>query len=219
VVFFTALQSGFGCRSFAIRVFIPTLFFVGLAVLPGVINWITPGEAFYTLYTGVSWKFGYFTLPTELTITKQGLQAAGFVVLRAAASLGLATLFIKTTRWSLVTKALAKLGLPTEIVTVLDLTYRYMYLFLLLLADYLMGRRSRLVGVETEAAKISWVGGTIAAFLQLTLEYSEDLHFAMQSRGYCGQPYATEPIRWHKADAIFLAVVVILCTGAIWGNF
>jgi cobalt/nickel transport system permease protein len=219
VIFCTALQSGIRCKAFSIRVWLPTCLFAGIAVLPGIINWITPGEPLYTFYTGGALQLGYFTLPADLAITKQGLQAASFVVLRAGASLGLATLFIKTTRWSLVTQALAKFGLPSEIVTVLDLTYRYIYLFLLLLLEHLMGRRSRLVGVESESAKISWIGGTIAAFLRLTWGYSQEINYAMQSRGYCGEHYSTVPIRLRSCDGIFLVVIAVLCYCAMWGNF
>lgn len=219
VIFCTAIQSGICWKAFGIRVWIPTCLFAGIAVLPGIVNWITPGEAIYTFYTGVTLQLGYFTLPADLTITKQGLQAASFVLFRAAASLGLATLFIKTTRWSLVTQALAKFGLPAEIVTVLDLTYRYIYLFLLLLSEHLMGRRSRLVGVESESAKISWIGGTIAAFLRLTWGYSQEINYAMQSRGYSGEHYSTVPIHLRSSDSIFLVVIAVLCCCALWRNF
>jgi cobalt/nickel transport system permease protein len=219
IIFGTAIQSGIGCKAFGIRVWLPTALFAGISVLPGIINWITPGEALYTFYTGVSLQFGYFTLPADLAITKQGVQAASFVVLRAAASLGLATLFIKTTRWSLVTKALAKFGLPQEIVMVFDLTYRYIYLFLRLFTEYLLGRRSRLVGVESESAKISWIGGTIAAFLQLTWGYSQEINYAMQSRGYCGDYDSQAPVSLRSIDYLFLFVVAVLCCCALWRNF
>lgn len=218
MIFYVATQSGLSCKAFGIRVWMPTFLFVGVTVLPGIVNWITPGEPLVTFYTGVTWKLGYFTLPAELAITKQGLQASSFVVLRAAASLGLATLFIKTTRWSLVTKALAKFGLPTEIVTVLDLTYRYIYLFLRLLTEYLMGRRSRLVGLESESAKIYWIGSTIAAFLRLTWGYSQEINDAMQSRGYCGEHYSQEPVRLQSIDSWFLVFVAVLCCCALWRN-
>ena len=219
VIFGTALQSGLGCKAFGIRVWLPTALFAGISVLPGIINWITPGEPLYTFYSGVTLHLGYFTLPADLAITKQGVQAASFVVLRAAASLGLATVFIKTTRWSFVTKALAKFGLPREIVTVFDLTYRYIYLFLRLFTEYLLGRRSRLVGVESESAKISWIGGTIAAFLHLTWGYSQEINYAMQSRGYSCDYHSQGPVPFRTRDSLFLLVVAVLCCCALWRNF
>jgi cobalt/nickel transport system permease protein len=212
-----ALQSGIRLKAFGIRVWVPTLLFTGIAVLPGIMNWVTPGKAIYTIYTGVDWNSGWFSLPTDLTITKQGVQAALFVILRSAASLGLATLIMKTTRWALVLKVLAKLGLSTTIVTILDLTYRYIYLFLLLLMEYLMGRKSRLVGVETQSAKISWIGGTISDFLRIIKEYSQDINYAMQSRGYSGDHYPELNIEVQAIDICFFIVVTILCYYAYGG--
>jgi len=212
-----ALQSGIRLKAFGIRVWVPTLLFTGIAVLPGIMNWVTPGKAIYTIYTGVNWSSDWFSLPAELTITKQGLQAALFVILRSAASLGLATLIMKTTRWALVLKVLAKLGLSATIVTILDLTYRYIYLFLLLLMEYLMGRKSRLVGVETQASKISWIGGTISDFLKIISEYSQDIHYAMQSRGYYGDHYPELNIKVRTIDICFFIIVTMLCYYAYGG--
>ena len=131
--------------------------------------------------------------------------------------MGLATLLIKTTRWSLLTKALAKLGVPTGLVTVLDLTYRYIYLFLFLFMEYLLGRKSRLVGRESKLAPLAWIGGTISGFLRLTVEYSQELSEAMQSRGYCGEHFPGPSIQLHRLDLCFLLTVIILCYYASGG--
>jgi len=213
-----ALQSGLQLKAFAIRVWIPTLLFTGLAVVPGTINWVTPGETMYTIYAGLDWNIGKFALPTALTVTKQGVQSVFFVILRSGASLGLATLLIKTTRWTLLLKVLAKFGLSTVVITILDVTYRYLYLFLLLLMDYLMGRKSRLVGVETQVSKISWIGGTISDFLRLIKEYSQDIQYAMQSRGYSGEHYPELHIKIQILDIFFLLVVIVLCYYAYGGS-
>lgn len=217
VILFAALLSGIGLYVFGIRVWVPTLLFVGVSVLPGIISWITPGEPVYTIYTGLSWHIGSVAIPGEMTITKQGVQSALFVILRTAASLGLATLLMKTTRWSVLTRVLAKIGLSSTIISVLDMTYRYIYLFLLLLMEYLMGRKSRLVGVESQSAKISWIGGTITDFLRITREYSQEINHAMQSRGYYGEHYAEAKIKIQVIDICFLAAVTILCYYAYGG--
>jgi len=212
-----ALQSGIRLTVFGLRVWVPTLLFTGVAVLPGIINWVTPGNAIYTIYSGMVWHSSWFSLPTELTITKQGVQAAFFVILRSAASLGLATLIIKTMRWAVLIKVLAKFGLSNLIVTIFDLTYRYMYLFLLLLIEYIMGRKSRLVGAESQTSKMFWIGGTISDFLRMIKEYSQDIHYAMQSRGYSGDHYPELTIKVQTIDICFLIVVAVLCYYAYGG--
>ena len=217
VILFVALQSKIHLKTFGIRVWIPTFLFSGIAVLPGVVNWITPGESLYTIYTGLSWTIGSFAVPSDLSITKQGVQSVLFVTLRTAASLGLASLIIKTTRWSLLTRVLAKMGLSATIVTVLDLTYRYIYLFLLLLMEYFMGRKSRLVGIESQSEKFSWIGGTISDFLRITRAYSQEINHAMLSRGYCGEYYAESNIKVRTIDFWFILAITILCYYACGG--
>ncbi|MCE5284710.1 MAG: cobalt ECF transporter T component CbiQ [Pelosinus sp.] len=206
-----AAQAGLGVKSFMTRVWLPAFFFSGLAVLPGIISWVTPGESLYTIYSGVHLQLGWLTFPVVLDITKQGVQSALLVILRSASSLGLATLVLKTTRWSVITKVLAKFGLPAAVVAVLDLTYRYIYLFLLLFLEYIMGRRSRLAGREAQGEKLSWIGGTIADFLRITREYGEDIHYAMQSRGFTGEYHGQMKLKIGLCDIGFLIAAAIIC--------
>ncbi|HEY3425068.1 MAG TPA: CbiQ family ECF transporter T component, partial [Negativicutes bacterium] len=156
ILLVAAMLSGFRLTAYLGRVWLPALGFAGVAVIPAVFNWITPGDAWWVIYSGLSLQIGSFTLPPELAITRQGLTVAAFVLLRATTSLGLVMLLMKTTRWSMVTKALGKLGMPGILVMVLDMTYRYLFLFLLLLGDYLLGRKSRLVGGEHYRSQLSW---------------------------------------------------------------
>ncbi len=213
----SALWSGMGLVAYLKRVWGPALLFAGLAMLPGVINWVTPGEAAFTIYQGLSWHLGPLALPAVLTVTKQGLSAACFVLLRAAASLGLVALLVKTTRWAVLTKALGIFGLTQVFVMVLDLTYRYLFLFLLLLTDYLLGRRSRLVGLERHHGIMAWIGGALAGFFRMVWEYSQEISAAMQARGYTGENHQVLAARVGTLDVCFLSVVVIICIG-MWGG-
>lgn len=217
LVFLAALFSGIGSRDYILRAWLPAAVFAGLVVLPATLSWITPGQPFFILYQGVDWRLGPFALPADLAITIQGLKTAAMVTLRAATSLGLVTLVVKTTRWPVLTKALQSLGLPGLFVMVLDLTYRYLFLFLLLVADYLLGRRSRLVGLETAGAKLTWIGGTLAGFLRLAGEYSREIVAAMQARGYDGENRLALDARIGVSDAFFLAVVLLL-SFSLWGG-
>lgn len=210
IILCAALQSRIRLSDYFVRIWLPIFLFTGIAVLPGIINWVTPGDPLYTIYTDLNFSGHFFSLPTELTITRQGVKAALFVILRSAASLGIAMLLIKTTRWSVLTKVLAKYGLSNVIVTVLDMTYRYIYLFLFIFMDYVLGRKSRLVGLETQASKIAWIGGTISDFLRVTLEYSQDIQYALESRGYTGIYYSESRVQLHFIDVCFAISIIIL---------
>lgn len=216
LVFF-ASWSGMGLIAYLKRVWGPALLFAGVAMLPGIINWVTPGDAVFTIYQGVAWRIGPLALPVDLTVTKQGIAAGCFVLLRAAASLGLVALLVKTTRWAVLTKALGIFGLTQVFVMVLDLTYRYLFLFLLLLTDYLLGRKSRLVGVERHSGIMAWIGGALAGFFRIVWEYSQEISAAMQARGYTGENHQVITTRVGTLDVCFLSVVAIICIG-MWGG-
>lgn len=212
-----ALWSGMSLAAYVKRAWLPALLFAGVAVLPGMINWITPGEALVTIYQGLNWKFGSFVMPAELTVTKQGALAVCFVWLRATASLGLAVLLMKTTRWAVLTKALGSIGLTQVFVMVLDLTYRYLFLFLLLLTDYILGRKSRLVALERHQNMIAWIGGALAGFFRMVWEYSQEISAAMQARGYTGENRLVLDSPVGTLDVCFISAVILICIG-MWGG-
>lgn len=217
VLLFVALLSGLRLTSYLGRVWLPALGFSGVAMLPAIFSWITPGEAWLVIYRGLSLQLGSFMLPDELAITYQGVMVAAFVLLRTVTSLGLVILLMKTTRWSILTKALGKLGMPGILVMVLDMTYRYLFLFLLLLDDYLLGRKSRLVGGEHYHSQLSWVGATLAGFLRLIVEYSREISAAMIARGYTGEIRSGLSQSPERRDACFVIVVIIIGI-ALWGG-
>lgn len=217
LLLFTVLVSKIGIKAYLIRAWLPAALFSGVAVLPGIFSWITPGQPLLIIYQGAGWHLGSMVLPTELTVTRQGLTAAGQVLLRSAASLGLVVLLVKTTRWPVLTKALGRLGLPGLFVMVLDLAYRYLFLFLLLFSDYLWGRRSRLVGVERTGAKLAWIGGALAGFLRLAGEYSKEITAAMQARGYDGGNHHALAAGVRAADISFLAAAVLIVVFMLGG--
>lgn len=212
-----AFISGIRPGAYFYRVWLPTLMFVGITMLPALFSWITPGEPVLVLWRGLQVSVGRFALPENLSITRQGSLAAAFVICRAAASLGLVTLLVKTTPWTLITKAIHKLGVPELLVMVLDVTYRYLFLFLFLLSDYLLGRRSRLVGVESSRGKLYWVGGTIAGFFRISMEYSREVAYALQCRGYRPGAIGKTAICLTWQEALFLAIIALLGLGMLGG--
>jgi cobalt/nickel transport system permease protein len=208
---FLILCSGMRVNDYRKRVLIPAFVFSGIAVLPAIFNWITPGDTLAVLYQGRFWHIGSLWLPEELTITKQGLKAAVFVIMRAATSLVLILAVVKTTRWAILTKSLGKLGIPAIFIMVIDLTYRYLFLFLLLLNDYILGRKSRLLGRERTQSQWGWIGSAIAGFFRMCMEYSREVSAAMVARGYDGENHQVIQRQICLADVCFLGVIITIC--------
>lgn len=211
ITLFFLLLSGISVLDYRKRVWIPAFIFSGITMLPATINWITPGDVLLIIYQNLHWHIGSFWLPEQLTVTKQGVKAAGFVFFRAATSLVLIVAVVKTTRWTILTKALRYLGVPTIFIMVLDLTYRYLFLFLLLLSDYIFGRKSRLVGKEGSQSQWEWIGGAMAGFFRICLEYSEEVAAAMIARGYNGEYRQRLERSIGIVDICFLGIISSIC--------
>jgi cobalt/nickel transport system permease protein len=214
-----ALVSGIKLKAFLLRTWLPVALFSGIVLVPGMFSFVTPGESLVTIYHGASVHLGGLALPSEMSITRQGVAAAAYVMLRSAASLGLVVLLVKTTRWAILTKAMGRLGIPCVVVMVLDLTYRYLFLFLLLLTDFLLGKRSRLVGVERSKAKLVWIGSVMAGFLGLCGEYSKGVTAAMLARGYSGENLQSIDSRFGLVDACFLVGAVLSLAIVVGGEW
>lgn len=200
--------SRIGWHYYGRRVLLPTLLFSGWLLLPALTGHIVPGEALFSL-TGPS---GYV-----LTITRPGVTAAVTVLLRTAGSLGTVLLVMATTRWDTLTKTMACLGGPGSLVMVLDMTYRYLFLFLQLLEEYIMGRKSRMVAGEDQKNSREWIGLALAGFFRMAMEYSREIEAAMRERGYTGRYSYQPPGKLRLVDAVFPALMLVICF-RVWGS-
>lgn len=170
--------------------------------LPAATVWVTPGEAVFSAGPGAY-------------LTWSGLLVAGRLLVRTLDCLLLIQLLLLSTRWVAITQGLRQLGLQQFWVYILDLTYRYLFLFLPLLGDFLAGRRSRLTGREKSQGALEWVGRTTAGFFRLTWEYNKEIAQAMQGRCFS---WTDKQRRWQwgQADWRFIFVVVLFCGFSIW---
>lgn len=192
-----AWLSGVPVRWFFRRVWLTTLAFTGVVALPAALAWVTPGKAVWTLGGGI-----YFT--------RQGLAAAVMLIARAAASLGLIQLLLVTTAWPVFTRVLRSFGLPASLVMVLDLCYRFLFVFLALLADFCDGCKSRLVGGEKCQQAYQWIGATLAGMVRLALAFAGDIADAMYARGYSGAVADLTRRKVAVLDIVWLAGIILL---------
>lgn len=196
-----ALYSGISFFTYMFRVGLPVLFFSGIALFPSIFNIVTPGDMVATIYTGYwpQWAGGH---PVHIAVTVQGLKGMSFVLLRSMDSLGLATILLRTTSWTTITGSLSNLKVPNFIIMILDITYRTIYLYLPVLEDYLLGRKSRMTGKELYKDSIRWIGASVADLLRITGAYGEDLFEALRSRGFVGEYTSQISWRWGRTEVL-----------------
>jgi cobalt/nickel transport system permease protein len=206
-------------RFFVKRVWVVVLLFTGVVVFPAIFNIVRPGTPLLVLvrlsHPVHLWPL---TIPQEVAVTRQGLEAAALLVLRVGASISLAVLLTLTTRWPVLLKALGVLRIPGVFITVLEMTYRYVFLLLQASADTFTARRSRTVGRTSTAEQRTFTTHAMGNLWARTHATSEEVHHAMLSRGYTGEPLALAQFRLRRSDALWGVIVLLVIALLIGGN-
>src|SRR5579885_1308974 len=184
------------------RVWIAVLLFTGVIAFPA--PFVTPGEVVFQL-PGFGWK-----------VTAQGLVSAGYLVLRVETAATLCVLLVLTTPWNHVLKALRVLRVPAVLVTVLGMTYRYLFLLLQNAHDMFESRRSRIVGELNGRERRKLAAASAGVLLSKTIDLSSDVYLAMQSRGYRGEVPLLDDFRARSLDWAMLAGFAAVSVAALW---
>jgi cobalt/nickel transport system permease protein len=164
---------------------------------------VTPGEIVVHLGT-------WFGHPAGLT--RQGLGAAGLIVIRVAVSISLVVLLTLTTRWNRLLASLRTLFVPRVFVMVLGMTYRYVFHLLNGVTDMYTARKARTVTRDTDVAKgRAFVAASGGALFGKAHALSEEVHQAMVSRGYTG----TNRTMAHERVRVIDGLWVVTCVAGV----
>ncbi len=203
--------------TFAKRVWLVVPLFTGVIILPSIFNIVRPGDPLLTLvHFSHAYHFGPWTLPASLSITRQGVHGAVVLLLRVGASVSLAVLLTLSTRWNTLLKALGSVCIPQIFITVLEMTYRYIYLFLQVASEIFVARKSRTVGRTSTREQRRFVSGAMGSLWSKAYTMSEEVYAAMLSRGYCGRAKIIVRFQAGTLDwlwALFMVIVSLLILG------
>jgi cobalt ECF transporter T component CbiQ len=188
----------------ASRVWSGALAFTLCMALPAL--FLTPGEA-------------AFEIPiVGATVTRQGLTTAAYLLLRVTTAATLAFTLVVTTRWTHVLKALRTLHVPMVLVVVLGMTVRYIVLLLDTARQMFEAQRSRTLGRLEPADGRRLIYGTTGVLLGKTMHLSQEVHLAMQARGFRGEVYLLDEFQLKAADVAALATLGAAAAGALWAG-
>jgi len=157
----------------ALRAWLPALAFTGLIAIPAL--FLTPGT--------VAARIG------DIAITESGMRAAAFLLGRVLTATTLSLTLILTTEWNRVLKALRFFHTPVAVVVILGMTYRYLFVLLKTAHDMFESRRTRLVGVLEEGDRQRLAAASAGILLEKSVHLSQEIHLAMQARGFRGEVY------------------------------
>jgi len=195
-----AISSKVSLSTLVKRVWLVVLGFTGVIALPAI--FVTPGDTVARLGSAV--------------ITEQGLRTAGLLILRVETAVTFTALLVLCTPWAHVLKALRALRLPREAVTMLAMTYRYVFLLVETATQMLDSRRSRTVGVLPPAEQRRMAVRTAGVLLSKSVETSNEVYLAMQARGFRGDVQVLSDFRMTLWD--YTALLLFLLSGglAVW---
>lgn len=197
-----ALLSKVRLVTLATRVWLVVLFFTGVIALPAL--FLTPGDPIAGSSSGA------------LRITAQGLSAAMLLIARVETAVTLTTVLVLTTPWMHVLKALRAFRVPPEVVMMLAMTHRYVFLLAETAGQMFESRQSRTVGVLDRTSQRRMAGRAAGVLLSKSVELSNDVYLAMQSRGFRGDAKVISEFHMRSWDYLGLVTFLLVGIAAIW---
>jgi len=199
-----ALLSRVSLKSLAIRVWLVVLAFTGVIALPAL--FLTSGDPLVTFPTG------------NLHITAQGIATALLLIARVETAVTLTTLLVFTTPWMQILKSLRTFRIPQDVVMMLAMTHRYIFLLAQTASQMFESRQSRTVGVLDRFAQRHMTTRTAGVLLSKSVELSNDVFLAMQSRGFRGDARVLPEFRMRSWDYLGLAAFLLVAVIAVWAG-
>lgn len=160
-----------------------------LISLPAMLNFFIAGTPLIWIRHGFAPAIWCgITLPADIYISQQGFRAGIILFLRVGLSLSIGVLLAMTTPMAGLFKSLRILGLPTVVIMIIEMCYRYLVLTLNLSIEMFEARSLRTVGFLSITSRREQVGSSIAALFARSLSLADEVYMAMVARGYTGQP-------------------------------
>lgn len=181
-----AIASGIRVRAIATTVWIPALLFTGAIALPSVF------------------------------LIQHSARSAAFLVSRSVTCATLSALLVFSTPWPALLKGLRALRVPPIAVTILGMTYRYLFSILDVAHDMLESRRSRTVGVLTGADERRMAAAAAGVLLSRSVLLSREVHFAMLSRGFRGEAFTLENRPLEPRDWAYFTAFLFAAASVFW---
>jgi len=169
----------------AFSIFANTVFFLAGLYIVSVILAVYSGVRLVYFLKRVWFFIPIFTLFIAIpAVFIQGPYAALLFVLRVATCVSFVVVFTITTRHSQFLKSARSLGSPAIFTEVLDMTYRYIFLFIKIFEEMHLSLKSRLIEARRASQSRHWIASRIAFLFKRSIRMSEEVYLAMLARGY-----------------------------------
>jgi cobalt/nickel transport system permease protein len=204
LAFASAINLGFYLKRTLL--FIP-LFSLFIAV-PALFNAVTPGKHVFSLKI----------LTYDLSITKQGIDSALIFFMRVLSSVSFSILLVLTTRHNVLLKVFRIFKVPLLFVATINMSYRYIYLLLDIVANTFIAIKSRVGYISSTKTGRRVVGANIAGLWMKSYRLQTQIYDAMLSRGYTGEPKILDESHSSQIDYVALIITILILIGTVCLN-
>ena len=196
--------------------------------IPVILNLIVEGDPLFVLLRFErSVNMGPLVMPQEIAVTRQGLGSAITLLLRIITSVSIVFLLTMTTPPNTFVKTLSSL-VPGTLQPLVSISYRYIFFLVRKIEQFIMGLRSRQITSVKPSTGRHWVTSRIGLLFSMSVELSNELAMAMESRGYKGESLKVHSDKvgtkfkvsdLSKRDIAWFLFTVIFAGVMIWKSF
>jgi cobalt/nickel transport system permease protein len=192
--------------------------------LPAMVNLMVDGEPFLVLFRfHKPIQIGPTVIPEVVAITREGLTSAATLLLRVTTSVSFVFLMTMTTPPNTLVKSVSSL-IPGTSKSLVSISYRYIFFLVRKIEQFIMGLRSRQVSAIPSNKGRHWVASRMGLLFSISMELSNELAMAMESRGFRGEriivqgvPFTLSALSWR--DILWVLFILFLCGGMVWKSF
>lgn len=216
-VMFLVAVSGLSLVVIYRRVLFFGFIFGFLVAFPASLNVITKGDVvLHIVSLDSAHDLWIYHIPKDIGLTKEGLTGVSILTMRVMNSLSLTLFVLYTTPFTEIIRALKVMGVPDAFLVIINLAYKYIFIFARTVEDMHLAKKSRQVGAIGDSEARRWVAGRLALLFRKTQIRCEEIFKAMLSRGFSGEVRLPGFRRLSRRDWAAGASVAILGAVFLW---
>jgi len=198
-----AKMSGLKMQDFLKRVWIILPILALVISLPASTSIFTKGKPLLYIYKELDLSIWFINLPYEVYFSPEGITIILRMALRVGVSLSFGYLLIMTTRWTHLTKSLGVLRIPSLIISILNMTYRYIYVLSRIAFEMIEARFLRTVGRIDNKQNRRFISSRISFLFVKSSFLSDEIYDSMRCRGYTGEPVCIDSFKLGQVDLLW----------------
>ncbi|MDP4093651.1 MAG: cobalt transporter CbiM [Bacillota bacterium] len=205
-------------KSYFKRVWLVFPLIIFVFSIPAATNILISGKPLLFIYKGVNTQGWLLGLPGDLYFSIEGVTAVLKTVFRIGTCISFGYLLVMTTGWSRLTGSFSFIKVPALVTSMLDMTYRYIFVLTRLTINLFESRFQRTVGKISGRENRKFISGGIAYLFVKSSHISEETYNAMIGRGYDGKSVCLEVSKIKRNDLLFTAFNLIAISIIIMGD-